>query len=132
MARLVAAGEVDHVERANNVSVYILARMIKAVAHAGLCSKVEDDVWLNLVEHALHHRAIFHAVAGEAKVREGGKARGAVFFQLHVIIGGEGIDAGDRMAFAQQSQRNFAADETGRPGDDDVHVLLQDLFTGPG
>ena len=75
MPGAIPAGQVDDIERADDIGVDIIGRMVKAVAHAGLGAEMQHDLRLVALEHRLHGRCILNADAVHAETFKRSEAR---------------------------------------------------------
>ena len=121
MPRFDLAGHFQDIERAHEIGIDIGARIFKAVANAGLCREMDDDLGLVGLGDLAQARHVFEQELMAAKRIAAGENRGALALEVHVVIAGHPVDAGHQMAVGAKPSRKMKADEARRAGDQDAH-----------
>ena len=111
----------EDVHRADDIAVYVGVRVLDRVAHAGLGGQVDDLVETLVGEQLVNSRLICQVDSPHVErviPREDVRPR---LFEADVVIIIEIIEPDDRIAAIEQTLRRVKADETGSPGDEDLH-----------
>ena len=126
MGDLEAAGNLHHVEGADDVAVDIFARGFKGIAHPGLCREVDDHLGFKGVGHAVQRIAVLQLRLDGGEVRVLQQDLVAALFQADVVIVRHAVKALHPKAFVQQQPRQMKADEPCCAGNQNLaHVTLQ-------
>ena len=92
--------------------------IVDAVAHARLRGKVHHDVRPEILKKLRHRRFIGQVAAGESKRRFFLKDGEARFFERHIVIVVQIVDAADGSSQREESLRQMESDESRRAGDE--------------
>ena len=127
MLHLEAPRGLHHVEGANDVAVYIGARVFKAVAHSGLSCEMNDHVWGKGIRNLIEQILIFQHAFGHRKMRMLQEHRMAPLFQRDVIVVRHTVIAMHLKTFRQQSFCEMKPNEPGSTGNEDTSHLVNFL-----
>ncbi|MNK89900.1 hypothetical protein D3C87_1099280 [compost metagenome] len=121
MLDIKASGELQHVERADEIGIDIGARIFKAVTDTRLGGEMDDDFRFRCLRGSFQRIRIFqHADLGPEAVGAG-KNGVAFFLEADIVIFRHAVEAGHEMAGVQQPFRNVKADEASRTGNQITH-----------
>ena len=123
MLDAVVPAALEDVGEADDIAVDVGVRVDQRVAHAGLRGQVHDAVELLLREQRRDALAVGHVHLHEAEVRVRRQARQPILLESRVVVVVEVVQAHDLVPARQQELRDVHADEAGRAGDEDFHVV---------
>lgn len=111
MLDLEASGGLHHVECADHVAVEIGARIFKAVADAGLCREVDDNLWLEVICKVVKFDLILQHALGHRKIGVLKQHLMATLFQCHIIVISHAVIAVNAKALSEKQFSQVEADE---------------------
>ena len=116
---VMAAGNFENVEGADDIAVDIGAGSLQRIADTGLSGEVDDDVGLEGVGGAVEEGLVLKLAfdGGEIWVLEEDLV--AAVFEADVVIGGHAVVALNRVAFIKEEFGEVEADEACGAGDED-------------
>ena len=113
----------QEIEGADDVGVDIGARVLDAVAHAGLGREMDRDLGRGLGHTAGEPRGVLeHQLAG-GEFRKLSENLMAPALERLVVIGGDAVDPQHRVPIGEQAPRQMEADEAGGAGDKKAHEV---------
>ncbi len=119
----------EDVDEADEIGFDIRVRILDRVAHAGLRGEIDDALRLEFRERFFDGGAIFERRFHEPKARMRREPRETRFFQLHVVIGVEVVEAEHLIAARQQPFAQVRADEARRARDQYPHRITSRNFS---
>ncbi len=122
MARLELARELHHIERADEIGLHIGARILQAVAHAGLRREMDDHVGRASLGGSCQR---VHILEHGDRVTIGGVAQkdlSARLLEAGIVIGRHAVETIDDMARRQKPLREMKTDKSRRAGDENAHT----------
>ena len=95
-------GSIHHVERAHNIRIDVVARLLDGVTHPGLPGQMDDHIRFEVQNGRNENVFVFQKPFAARKRRTGIKLRIAIFLQLDVIIIGHAVEAVNFQALLKQ------------------------------
>jgi len=118
---LLAARGFHDVEAADDVGVDVGARVLDAVAHAGLGGQVDDGAGPGGGDGGLQGGVVFQQGFGGGELGVLAQQGVAGLLQAHVVVVGHAVVAVDGVALVEQQLGQVKADEAGGAGDEIAH-----------
>jgi hypothetical protein len=120
MTHRVAPRGLHNVEGADDIGIEIGARILEAVAHAGLGGQMHDLVGDKGVDRRIECRLILEPRLGRRELRVPVQHVVAAALERHVVIIGHPVIAVHDHALVEQQLREVISDEAGGAGDEDA------------
>lgn len=114
----VMAARFEDIEKSHDVRLDVRTGIIDAVAHACLGGEVHHDVRAEIFKEFRHRRFVGKVAADEVESRFFLKDGEARFFERHVVVVIQIIDAADRSSQREEALRQMESDKSRRAGDE--------------
>ena len=119
----VVAAAFEDVQEALDIGVDVGVRIFNRVAHAGLRGEIDDAVEAFFSKECLHGFAVRDIGFDKTKTIAAFEAGQAGVLEAHVVIGVHVVEADNFVAAIEQDFAGVRADEPGRAGHKNFHVM---------